>query len=74
MPEWEPSPMRFGLHAELRCLLVRRHYDSKPNMKMARVEQAHAEGLPCGNGLLHTLVHEPEASISIKEIFDPYSR
>ena len=65
--------MCFALHAELSCLLIRRYHDSKPNMKFARIKQAHAESFSRGIGRLHAFIHKPKTSVAVEEIVNPNS-
>jgi hypothetical protein len=59
------------LNAELGRLIVRRHGDPKPYMKVAGIENAHAKSAVRRSGALHAFVHEPKLPIAVEKVFQP---
>ena len=68
---WRAAITRYTFNAELGRLVVRRRGDPEPNMKLASVENAHAESDILRSGRLHALVHEPEPPIADQKVFEP---
>jgi hypothetical protein len=62
---------RYTLNAELGRLIARGYGDPKPNMKLARVENAHAKSAFRRSGALHAFIHEPKLPIAIEKVFKP---
>jgi hypothetical protein len=71
MAERRAAMARHTLNTELGRLLIRRHGDPKPNMKVAGVENPHAKSAVRRSRALHAFVHEPNLPIAVEKVFKP---